>query len=633
MIVNNNGNILISNKATDEEAPRSNVEAIRGARSNLLKQNEDLNKSILRINNNQDQYGITDSLEKNLKRLNDAIENNIKSQDEQTKQYALNAKALLQEIDAKKEVDKLTKLYMDSATKLADVNRDGAASSEKLFQIIEGFDTIEDAAPALAEVFNEIETNLNDFGDKVQENTKLMYRNNKMLEEENRAARKERQNKYKETAKTAGENLNKEIAKEWSKVGSTLRSIINTINIDRIAQTFAPNARQKLQADIQTNYSISKKEFQSFKQGLFKQVDNQTYSSEEIMTAMQTLSSTALTNTETATKNFRDLVRGQKLLGMSSQTQEALLKLGNVTGRNELHFYTTQVAKYLNSDLGLNKRQLDELVSLNTTLQTQAADIGIATEEFKAMSTNETAAFEATNAGFGAKYNQSLSRVIANTEMASAMLGMSGSDVAAAVGRGESYIDILKNGMGSRAALEVLRNGTAKEQADYYEFAKEAWGVDENTWSLLRLIAQQETELNKNLKTATDASKQGDEALEKTEKQYGESLTIFQKVANGLDNWWNGDQDWEMLNYVDNINKTVELIAVLLGAQDIVGGLNSIFGSGSGGGGFLTKLLGKGGAAGGSTGALGTALSKIGVVGKGGTALSGGTAALSAGRI
>lgn len=424
-----------------------------------------------------------------------------------------------------------------------------------------------------------------------------------------------------------GSSMDKSVAKEWSNIGSSLRSIINTLNINQIAQQFAPSSRQQLQADLQTNYNISAKEFQDFKKGLFDQVDQSIYTSEDIIAAMGTLSSSTLENTATATKYFEDLVRGQKVLGLSSQTQETLLKLNNITGRNELKFYTNQVAKYQQSSLGLNKRQLDELVNLNANLQSQAADIGIATTEFRQMSANEQAALESTNAGYGSKYAQALSNALVNTESTAAMLGMDSGELAERLSRGESFIDMLRRGPGTQVALQALQSGDQAYISRIKENAMGALGIDENTWTILRVIAQQETELNKNLRTATNASKEQKDAAAEQEEKYGESLTIFQKTVNGISNWFNSNVNWTELEYIRSIDSVVKTIAVLLGAKDIFSGLGNIFGGGKGAG-LLSKVgikTGVGGAKGisglkvgaasgwGAVGALGSTAAGIGL--------------------
>lgn len=420
-------------------------------------------------------------------------------------------------------------------------------------------------------------------------------------------------------AKGAGQSRDKAIKQELSELGKNLRDVINTLNINQIAQSFAPSSRQQLQSDIQTNFNINRKEFQDFKKGLFKQVDNSLYTSDEIIQAMGTLSSSTLENTETATKYFEDLVRGQKVLGLSAQTQETLLRLNNVTGRNELKFYTNQVAKFQQSSLGLNKRQLDELVSLNANLMNTAADIGIDSTEFQQMSTSEQAAFEATRAGYGSKYTQAMSTLLANTDTTAALLGMDSGELSQRLKRGESLTDLLRNGAGSRAALNVLSSGDEAAITRYFEHAKEAWGVDENTWSILKVIAQQEKDLNKNLQTATAATKENKDAAKEQEEKYGESLTWFQKMINGVSNWWNGNIDWTTLEYVRSLDQTVKVIAVLLGAKDAFSGVSSLLGIGGKAGG--TSLLAKLGLGSKAAGAGGLSTLKIGAA-TGGAALA-----------
>ena len=544
------------------------------------------------LNNNLSNANIdVDALEK----MFSEIKKNIENLKENNKEAAQANKNLIESLQLEKALKKLRQDEAGVLEKANKVQKDTAASLSSIINAADDVDELSTNAQVLQAIFRELSNVSGEYNTTLKDSVKLQKANIQADRQERAEANRNRVTQAKGLENTGGQSLPKAMAKEWKEIGSQLRSIIDTININRLAQEFAPSSRQTLQQDIQTNFGINRKEFQSFKKDLFNSVDQQIYSSEDIMDAMKTLSSSTIENTETATKYFEDIVRGQKVLGMSSATQETLLRLGNVTGRNELKFYTNQVAKFQQSSLGLSKKQLDELVSLNASLQMQAADIGIATDEFRQMSSTEQAALEATNAGFGSKYTQMTSNLLANTDTTAALLGMDSGELSQRLARGESLIDLLRNsGAGSRAAINVLKGGDEAEITRYFEHAKSAWGIDENTWSVLRVIAQQEQELNKNLKTATKAANEQKDAAKEQEEKYGESLTGIQKFINGIQNWWNGNMNWTELEYLRSIETTVKAIAVILGAQSVFGSLGQVLGLG-GKGGLLSKIgAGKG---------------------------------------
>ena len=547
----------------------------------------------------------------NLEKWFAETEANAKLLEKINKEQGEALQVVLAENKVKKELAALEKDYAEAKKHAIKVQKDSTASIEDLREATARVNDLQARFDILNGILYETKDITTEFNKAKEVELKLQTAENREKKTELEQLKKKNTEQDKALKKTAGQDPARAVAKEWKEIGSTLRSVINTLNINQIAQQFAPSSRQQLQQDIQTNFSINRKEFQSFKKSLFDQVDQSIYTTEDIIAAMHTLSSSTLDNTSTATMYFKDLVRGQKVLGMSSQTQETLLRLGNVTSRNELKFYTNQVAKFQQSSLGLNKRQLDELVSLNATLQSQAADLGIATTEFQQMSTSEQAAFESTNAGYGSKYTQALSNALVNTESTAAMLGMDSGELAERLARGESFIDMLRKGPGTQVALQALKSGDQAYISRIKENTMGALGIDENTWSILRVIAQQEIELNKNLRTATQASKSNSDAISEQEEKYGESLTIFQKAVNGISNFFNSNIDWTELEYLRSIDSVVKTIAVLLGAKDIFGGLGNILGKASKTG-AGSKLLGKLGLTGAEGGGLNLAGLTIG---------------------
>lgn len=516
-------------------------------------------------------------------------------------------KQILSLVGTSKNLESQMSYYRQEYNKLTTAVKEGTADYS---EVAEALEEVTEGMGKVSRISEILSSDLNSLTKEDLQNLKDSFQDMAAATDESVRIMKKQHAEAERNAKGAGQSRDKAIKQELSDLGRNLRDVVNTLNINQIAQSFAPSSRQQLQSDIQTNFNINRREFQDFKKGLFKQVDTSIYTSDEIIQAMGTLSSSTLENTETATKYFEDLVRGQKVLGLSAQTQETLLRLNNVTGRNELKFYTNQVAKFQQSSLGLNKRQLDELVSLNANLMNTAADIGIDSTEFQQMSTSEQAAFEATRAGYGSKYTQAMSTLLANTDTTAALLGMDSGELSQRLKRGESLTDLLRNGAGSRAALNVLSSGDEAAITRYFEHAKEAWGIDENTWSILKVIAQQEKDLNKNLQTATAATKENKDAAKEQESKYAESLTWFQKMINGVSNWWNGNIDWTTLEYVRSLDQTVKLIAVLLGAKDAFSGVSSLLGLGGKAGG--TGLLAKLGLGGKAAGAGGLSALKIG---------------------
>lgn len=571
------GRMALGKQVSDIKQARENVRSENAVLNNNMRQYDEKNQ------NNQDAYNrLLDEIVKltsDLGGVRSAVESNLKSSDEQTKAIAQQTKNLLDSLNLQKQSNDLMKKYNEALRINEKRKRDGTLSSQESYKLERLMTELTVALPGLENIVGDITDNLTGATQHTEKELTNIIGDLKDTIQEQTDAINKREEKYERDAKTGSQSVPKAIKEELGKLGDSISQLMNTININRLASQLAPSSKQLLQGNLQTTYNLGAGEFDQFKKDLYDQMEGTKYTNDDILQAMEALNTTALGSTKTATAYFKDLVRGQKLLGLSAQTQQELLKLGNITGRNELVFYQNQVAKYLNSSLGLNKQQLEELINLNATLQTQAADLGIATEAFENMSMNESAAFEATNTGFGSKYTQAISSLLANTDTAAALLGMDSGELSARLSRGESFIDILRNGHGAREALNVLANGSTEDQTRYFEHASSAWGIDRNMWSVLRLIAQQGEELNKNLSTATDAATQdGQEAIKTIEEQQFESINSIQAAVQDILKWFNRNVPWDILQMLSSmgvmLTTIISLIKISSSIKEISSGLD-----------------------------------------------------------
>lgn len=543
---------------------------------------------------------LTDKIKEYDKKVRELSKSTEQADIEKTKELKLQsdlAKQFLSSIDAQRQHKKFLRESADALQALTKFQKEGKGAFEDIAESVDDLDELIDILPVLTKGTKEFSKNMGKLSDVTARATtaKVQERNAEIKAERER--KRNTRSEEQRTGNTAGQDLNKAVKAEIGKLGDSLSQLLNTWNINKLASQLAPSSKQILQGNLQTTYNLSAGEFDDFKRELYDQMEGTKYSNEDILKAMEALNTTELGSTKTATAYFKDLVRGQKLLGMSAQTQQELLKLGNQTGRNELVFYQNQVAKYLNSSLGLNKQQLDELVNLNANMQGQAYDLGIATEAFKTMSMNEGAAFEATGGkGYAAKYTQAISSLFTNTDTAAALLGMDSGELAERLARGESFIDLLRNGQGAREILNVLASGDQAQISRMREHASSALGVDADMWSVLNIIATQSRELNKNLATANTASAtSGEEAMESLEEKQFESINSIQSKVEDIVKWLNKNFEWQILQTLTSIGV---MIATLISTTKILGNIGEILSAVKGvkdssvGGSLLSKLTG-----------------------------------------
>ena len=217
---------------------------------------------------------------------------------ENNKEAAQANKNLIESLQLEKILKKLRQDQVQVLERANKVQKDASASVSSIVGAADDVDELGTNAQMLRAIFKELAQTSGEYNDNLKDSVKLQKANIQADRQERAEANRAKVTQAKGLENTGGQSMSKAMAKEWKEIGSQLRSIIDTLNINKLAQQFAPSSRQTLQQDIQTNFSLNKKEFQSFKKDLFDSVDQQIYSSEDIMDAMKTLSSSTVSNTE-----------------------------------------------------------------------------------------------------------------------------------------------------------------------------------------------------------------------------------------------------------------------------------------------------------------------------------------------
>ena len=541
---------------------------IANARADLISQNTilagDFEAAYDKINNQKEDR-------ESLKKLIEEVFENIEKKSKGSKADREEAKVLQNYLNALKMSEKQVKANIDVLDQFENrikknIQEQNVQGKEAL-KNLHNYERQNEIMDDVRAVFTKISEGGTKLTKELEDATNAIHKNNVEHQRENETQRDNREQKYASTESIANQKLEKIIKEEVGKLGQNIKGLVDTLNINKIAQQVAVSAKQQLQGELQTNYNLSGAEFEKFKHDLYDQIDTSLYSNDEILAAMQTLNTTALGNTKTATEYFNDILVGQKVLGISSEAQQQLLKLGNITGRNELAFYQGTVAKFLNSNLGLNKQQLNELVTLNANLSEQAADLGITSEAFQETNMKATSALEATEKGAGARLTQAESLLLGNTDVTSKLLGMSSGQLAEKLNNGESITDILMNsGAGAAQAIAAFRTGDTDYINNMKEFASSAWGADNDAvWSTLRVLATNTDEFTKNYETATSAAAQdAAEAVQKEQEKQTDSLSFIQKFVNSISNNIDKIVPWSVGVLLGNILVGVSTIITLL---------------------------------------------------------------------
>lgn len=414
-------------------------------------------------------------------------------------------------------------------------------------------------------------------------------------------------------------NANKNLASAWGKsihgFAKNITDVIAKLDVSKMAQSLQPSTKTLLQRGFQLDYGINKSEFNKFKHDLFNSVDTSLYSSEQILASFDTFKNSYMKSSAITKQLQSDVIYGLNQLELSSSAQSSMLKQSNATGRNQLAFYQDNFAKYITSDLGIQRSQLNELVSMNQQLVDNAAALGIDSAVSNQTLLNEQAALN--KFGLSGTYASSLNSMISNLTAPAVLLGMTSEQLSDYLSGGGSYYDLLTKG--KSPAMQYLRNAyntnnwnTAKT------VAQQAYGLDDATMELLRQAFKQGGTIDQSLAEVRDATtKSAAEAKKETENNTKSTTNIFSQTFTALDNWFTDFMDWPFEDTMVGIFKVTTYIAELLTAQSTA----DIF---KGGKSLLSKL---------GNSKLGTALGGVSIGNASGLAAIGGAGLVAGGTL
>lgn len=384
-------------------------------------------------------------------------------------------------------------------------------------------------------------------------------------------------NKSKTVSQALGDSL--------TTVGNSLSTIMNTFNIEKLAQGIGRSSKVQLQAQLQQAYGLSNAEFNSFKSGIYGGVNTWNYSSQQIQQAMSSLNEIGV-SLKDVPKYFDTILKGQAALGMTAQTQTALMELSTKTGRAELTLGTTTFAKYLKSIDNLSRSQLNELVLMNSNYESQAADIGVSSDAFSQanMALSGALAKATGNTALAGLLQSVSSSMMTSTDLSAEMLGMSSGDYKNLLRSGRTLFDILPTGGGrlNQYYRDLMNNYdyVIQNQDEYTS------GMDSSSVQLVNQLVTLQRSGQLNQKMIQDFKNMTGSELKEMIDTYEKSLSPAETFYNKVTNFIDKNLDWQI---EQDILTTLQLIANVLvfaggisSVSNALGNIGSIF-SGTGG--------------------------------------------------
>lgn len=496
-----------------------------------------------------------------------------------------------------KELEKLASTLLSINTKLTDMFQKGNASQQEAIDLLTDAKTGLNDYKLLLSNINLVYDAQNKKAKEVTEETKRQIELNKKKIEDQKKADKEQAKELEKIRKEAGKSVTEAIAGGLDKLSNKLSSLKQMVDIDSIAKSLDRSTQSLVQEQLQISYGLNRSQFGQFKSDVYGTFNNGLYSSSEVLKVFEDLKEIGIGTREDANKYFSSLLKGQSLLGLQAETQAKLVTLSNITGKDVLTFTTNRVASYMKTATNLSKDQLNELISMNASLATEAAAAGIDGEVFNDSLNNATVALANLfqDPSIADSYRDAInSSINGSTEDIARLYGMNYEQLRDFYNNGGNLVELFENSTGY---INNLYKQMTSSQAGYDSIMnnRSAYiesGVDASMLNLMSRFAQAEL-AGDDLSTLIELQAQSgttQEELNELEQERNDSLGVVQQSLNSFSNWVMNTMDWVTMDTLKNslsgitimlsfISTILSTISSKITASSISGAASSLTGT------------------------------------------------------
>lgn len=395
-------------------------------------------------------------------------------------------------------------------------------------------------------------------------------------------------------AKESSKSL-KEAFSSFAKDAQQIVSNIHTaFSLDKLTTSNVRSGAAQIQLDLMKTMDLTRKEFNDFKGDLYGQLNTALYSAEDIRTAIGDLKDLGINNTTEAINKINTLVRGQQLLGMTSEQQAKLQQYGNKVGRDSLTFTTNKMAKWLQMSNNIGTKQLAELVDLNTAFKMEMADLGIRSEAFENTTDAVTAAAVAQtgNIEMAERYTQATAFLASDMTAPAEMLHRSLADFKKQIDAGISTYDMIDDGLGKWGMLYNNLMSNYDHVIGNLPAYTTDQGIDNATAAMIIEQAKYDRQHGRGAWSQMTygfdvSSAEGAEALKQIEEQQLDATDKVTQTLNEMQNYISEKADWITWSNMEGYMSHIITLLGIIAAADGISALGNIFKGGK-------NLLGKG---------------------------------------
>lgn len=352
-------------------------------------------------------------------------------------------------------------------------------------------------------------------------------------------------------------------------LSADISDLSKALNLDKLANSEGIKSLRELRKNTMTSMNLSSNQFQSFKNDLIsevrqlnKNVGTSLYGLDDVKWYLSSLNELGIYSTTLAEQQVTQAIIGNKLLGLSLETQAQFIKTMKRTDNKELLQQQNEtIASLLKSNLEVSKEQLAIAAGNTADLLDKMSYMGITGDALSNMNKSATAGQAAVISAYGVDTNTAVYSVLSD------MFNNTNSDYYWKAG-GDATNNALRNGDYGTALQSLMNSDYYKKLASMSDWEiqnmvshGQATGEDMKIAAMVRESSK--LNMEEYNKVMSMDSKEAKKYLDDIQKKQAESLTWQEK----LENWFGlffGQLPWQVFVGLANTAFTLYIASALL---------------------------------------------------------------------
>lgn len=212
------------------------------------------------------------------------------------------------------------------------------------------------------------------------------------------------------------------LSKNLKDFSKDLADFSKALSLDKLVSGDSTKSLRELRRNTMSSMGLTSNQFNDFKNDVLSEVrqlngsiGGALYGLDDVKWYMSNLNELGIYNTTLAEQQVNAAIVGNKLLGLSVETQGTIIKTMKRTNNNELLQQQNQtIAALLKSNLDVSKEQLAAVAGNTATLMDQMSYLGLTGDALEKLGVSATAGQAAVISGYGVDTNRAVYNLLSD---------------------------------------------------------------------------------------------------------------------------------------------------------------------------------------------------------------------------